>query len=124
MFGFIFKSSIYFCLSFLILAFPINRKTIFSRLNDYSAPLTKQLYSKLSIQLMDIVDQSAQGFKKLFSNSRPNWKPQSPMIEEDTLHSQIAAPKRKKRQKNKSRPETVSDDYTETDKRRLLELLD
>jgi hypothetical protein len=48
---FLMKFSLYFTLSYLILAFPINNDTIFDRMHEHTAPITTKVYDYLSLQL-------------------------------------------------------------------------
>ena len=48
---FLMKFSVYFTISYLILAFPINNDTIFDRMHEHTAPITTKVYDYLSLQL-------------------------------------------------------------------------
>lgn len=48
---FLIKFSVYFTISYLILAFPIKNDTIFDRMHEHTAPITTKVYDYLSLQL-------------------------------------------------------------------------
>ncbi len=65
------KFSIYFAVSFIILSFPVNNKTIFGHLNGYSRPYTDKIFNTITINAENLFNKGSDASKKLFTNTKP-----------------------------------------------------
>jgi len=68
---FLFKFSIYFVVSFIILSFPLNKKPIFEYAHEWSKPITLQIYDHIKNQSKSILKSTIEFSKNIFKNSTP-----------------------------------------------------
>lgn len=65
------KFTMTFVISFIILSFPINQRTIFHHITNQTRPYTSKIFSSLHKQLGNSIDETKKFGKKLFSNADP-----------------------------------------------------
>ena len=68
---FILKFSIYFAISFLILSFPVTKKTLFSLIHSQTNKYTNKIFQNLSNKTEESLKTGKYYSKKIFSNSEP-----------------------------------------------------
>lgn len=105
---FLIKFSIYFLISYLILAFPIKTGTVFDHVNKYTAPLTSEVYKYIQVQLGNVSD-------KIFKKSLP------PHL--DKLNSRLSGVVKNKKTKPKRQESIPEDSYTVEEKQLLQKIL-
>ena len=71
MIGFIFKFSVTFAISFLLLSFEINNKPIFYHLSKYFGPIGTDIQDSLNTKVQKGLQESKKIGKELFHNADP-----------------------------------------------------
>jgi len=61
---FLIKFSFYFFVSYLILAFPVKKSTVFDYMNEYTTPLTSKVYKYIQVKIYNVSE-------KIFEKSLP-----------------------------------------------------
>lgn len=73
MFGFIFKFSLAFMVSFLILSFHLNNKPIFYHLSEITGPLGTEVQSSFGKSMKRGIDKSKKLGKEFLNNANPKY---------------------------------------------------
>ncbi len=107
----IFKFSFYFILSFFILSIPINQRTFFGCITDYTSKYTTPIYASVKNNAHRGIERGKKFAKKLFSNSIPAEKVS------DSITRQYSAP-----QKDHNEFELPADSYTVEEKELIRKL--
>ena len=113
---FIIKFVFYFTISFLILAFPYNSKTIFEHVHVATYPMTTKIYEKLIAKIDELYSEN---------------KSKIDFLNGDKIHSKSSSISRREKQKNitnlgkakKENLERPSDDYTQQERSLLNKIL-
>jgi len=109
---FMIKFSISFVVSFLILSIPVGERTLFQRMNSFTAPYTKQVFNIVSKNTNEVVGVTKEASQKLFDNTKPAMVDQ---IKEKS--SSVRRSAKEEIQKD------LSEDYTMEEKQLLEQVL-
>ncbi len=71
MIGFLFKSSIAFIVSFIILSFKVNNKPVFYYISDLTGPVGVEVQNSLTKSMKRSINKSKDLGKNLFKNADP-----------------------------------------------------
>lgn len=108
-----FKFFICFCVSFVLLSIPVQRKPLFFYLNEWASPITSEIFSSSRDVILDSIQKSKKVGTKLFNNTKPG--------NEDVISTQSSAVE----QLNKEVEHDFDhgETYTEEEKHMLKEIL-
>ncbi|MBD64018.1 MAG: hypothetical protein CME62_02345 [Halobacteriovoraceae bacterium] len=73
MIGIIFKSSLAFIVSFLLLSFHINNKSVFAHLTEVVGPVGKDVQKSLTKSVKRSMSQSSDIGREFFDNAEPKY---------------------------------------------------
>ena len=119
---FLIKFSIYFIISFTILSFPVEDKTLFEHTHNLSKPYTQEIFNHIKKQSKTIFKSTIEFSKNIFKNSTPK--------EVDRVRSGLSAVKKNnlpKKKKEKpfiyAKTKKPFDSYTPEEKNLLKNIL-
>lgn len=112
MISFIFKSIIYFSLSFLVLSINIENRPLFQHAYKISAPYTKKVLEVIYISGNEVFSKGKRVIKKMFVNS-------SPKVPQDTVNSIYSSSIGPRASDSKAQ----LDQYTEEEKEMIKRIL-
>lgn len=112
---FIFKSLVYFCLSFVILCIPIRKDPAFFHLYKLTAPYTEKLFKSVKDETLKSLKESKKIGKQALLNINPKKH-------QDTISSTNSGTL-KLNLKEKEKEKETMDSYTEEEKALLRKIL-
>ncbi len=108
------KFVIAFCLSFVILSIPIQRKPAFYYLNNWAAPITGEIFDTSKSALLKGVKDGKNFGKKVFNNTKPGL---------DRISTKSSSIDRETKASLKAAREDAHSDYTDEEKDMLIKIL-
>jgi len=108
------KFTVAFCLSFVLLSIPIQRKPLFYYLNDWAAPITGEIFDNSKSVLIKGVKEGKSFGKKIFNNAKPDL---------DKISIQSSSIDRVKKSSLETLDKENHSDYTDEEKDMLTKIL-
>jgi hypothetical protein len=108
------KFTIAFCLSFVLLSIPVQKKPLFYYLNDWAAPITGEIFDHSKSVLIKGVKDGKTFGKKIFNNAKPDL---------DQISIQSSSVDRAKKSALETLDKDFHSDYTDEEKSMLTKIL-
>ena len=101
-----------FIISFLILAFPVGERTLFSHLHEFTAPWVQEVFQKMKAG----VSQSSDWSRKVFTNSSP--------VKGEILSWQSSSSRKKREVQEELSGDPMKESYTPEEREFLRKILE
>jgi hypothetical protein len=108
------KFTIAFCLSFVLLSIPVQKKPLFYYLNNWAAPITGEIFSQSKSVLIKGVKEGKNFSKKIFNNAKPDL---------DKISTQSSSIDRVKRATLETLDKESHGEYTDEERSMLSKIL-